>query len=438
MKTFLMRTMVLCIAIPLAAFSLDEQFIEACKVGNLSKAEELLEQGAHIEARDGSDHQTGLVFSANAGHLSIVKMLIKRGAEINATDDKGWTALSEASYRGRTSIVAFLLEKKASTLPSTSWLDSREHGNALFWCIESTHNVYNEKIEIVKLLLAHGCEPEGVDENNRDSLTIAKHRNYTEIVQLLEKYRAERIAKQNKYALLEAIRKQDVKKVKLYLDKKVNPNSLLENGESLLNYAVSAQNIAIVKLLLEYGANPNTANELGTTALMRVIRAGNVKIFNLLIDYGINVNQTDLKGRTALFYAVENNSNNVLNTLLNSGISIDATDNYGATAFLYACTLGNIPACRMIMQSGCQISNADLYGNTALHIAAQKSIAVLARMLIENGNIDITAKNDNGRTALYYAQKNNNKEIIELLRNSNENDEIEDERHYEDKSGFEE
>ena len=128
----------------------------------------------------------------------------------------------------------------------------------------------------------------------------------------------------------------------------------------------------------------------------------------------------------------------MLNTLLNSGISIDATDNYGATAFLYACTLGNIPACRMIMQSGCQISNADLYGNTALHIAAQKSIAVLARMLIENGNIDITAKNDNGRTALYYAQKNNNKEIIELLRNSNENDEIEDERHYEDKSGFEE
>lgn len=42
MKTFLMRIMVLYIAIPLAAFSLDEQFIEACKVGNLSKAEELL------------------------------------------------------------------------------------------------------------------------------------------------------------------------------------------------------------------------------------------------------------------------------------------------------------------------------------------------------------------------------------------------------------
>lgn len=418
----------LCMVIPLAALSLDEQFIEACKEGNLSKAEELLERGARIEARDGSDHQTGLVFSANRGHLSIVKMLIKRGAEINATDDKGWTALSEASYMGKIEIVAFLLEKKASTLPSTSWLDSREHGNALFWCIESSHNKYSEKIEIVKLLLARGCEPEGVDENNRDSLAIAKHRNYIEIVKLLEKYKAERIAKENKYALLEAIRNQDVKKVKLYLEKKVNPNTLLENGESLLNYAVSTQNLAIVKLLLEYGANPNTANELGTTALMRVIRSGNVKIFNLLIDHGINVNQTDLKGRTALFYAVENNSNNMLNTLLNSGISIDATDNYAATAFLYACTLGNIPACKMLMQSGCQISNADLYGNTALHIAAQKNLTTLVRILTDDRNIDITAKNDNGKTALYYAQKNKNKEIIELLRSSDdEDDEIEDE-----------
>lgn len=37
-----MRTMVLCIDLPLAALFLDEQFIEACKTGDLSKAEELL------------------------------------------------------------------------------------------------------------------------------------------------------------------------------------------------------------------------------------------------------------------------------------------------------------------------------------------------------------------------------------------------------------
>jgi|GEM_PF-3296396 len=420
MKKHFIGVIVICMVIPLAALPLDEQFIEVCKAGNLSKATELLEQGARIEARDGYDHQTALVFSANRGHLSIVKMLISKGADINATDDKGWTALSEASYRGKTAVVAFLLEKKASTLPSTSWLDSREHGNALFWCIESASNSYSEKIEIVTLLLVSGGEPEGVDRNNRDALAIAKQRNYTEIVNLLEKYKAERIAKQNKYALLEAIRNQDVEKAKLYLSKNVNPNSLLENGESLLNHAVSGQNSAMVKLLLEHGANPNTSNALGTTALMTAIRHGNLQIFNLLTGYGVNVNKKDAKDRTALFYAVESNNDTLLRKLLISGINKNSTDIYNMTAFLYACMLGNVPACKILMQSGCRISDADLYGNTALHIAAQKSITALVRLLIDSGNIDIKAKNDSGRTALYYAQKNDNQEIIELLGGTDE------------------
>ena len=161
---------------------------------------------------------------------------------------------------------------------------------------------------------------------------------------------------------------------------------------------------------------------------MTAVRHGDIQIFNSLISYGVNVNQTDLKGRTALFYAVENNSNNMLNTLLNSGIDKNVSDNYGLNAFLYACTLGNIPACKMLMQSGCRTSDADLYGNTALHIAAQKNLTTLVRILTDDRNIDITAKNDNGKAALYYAQKNKNKEIMELLRSSDdEDDEIEDE-----------
>lgn len=145
MKRICKIAAVLCLSAPLFALSADEQFINACMEGDLKRATELLDDGAHLDARDGSDHQTALVWAANAGYLPIVTMLIKRGADINAQDDKGWTALSEASYRGRTSIVDFLLQNKASTLPSTSWLDSREYGNAVFWCIESRFNSYSEK-----------------------------------------------------------------------------------------------------------------------------------------------------------------------------------------------------------------------------------------------------------------------------------------------------
>ena len=399
----------------LSALSFDEEFISACTSGNLNRARELLSEGANIEVRDGCDHQTALVFSANRGHFQIVEMLLKKGADINAQDDKGWTALSEASYKGRVQIVELLLKNKASTIPSTSWLDSKEHGNAIFWCIESSHNKYEEKLAIVKLLLESNAEPEGVDYLNRNSLEIAKTKNYRELVELLEKYKAERIARLNEYALLEAIRNQDINKVKIYLEKKVNPNALLPNGESILNYAVSAQNYAIVKELLTHGANPNTANELGTSALMAAVRYDNEALISLLLANGVNVNKKDNKGRTALFYAAENSNIAIINMLMDAGASVNSTDIYEENVFLYACSLGNIPVCKFLMQKGCSISGANIFGINALHVATQKGLTSLIKLILDTDEIDIYAKDDNGNTALYYAQKNGNQEIIEIL-----------------------
>lgn len=398
-----------------SAYSIDDEFIRACENGNLSRAEDLLDSGANIEARDGSDRQTALVFAANRGHIDIVRMLVNKKANINAQDDKGWTALSEASYRGRYDVVEFLLEKGATTLLSTSWIDSREYGNALFWCVESRFNDYKTKVAIVELLLENNAEPEGKNEDNLNTLQIAKQRNYKEIVDLLEKYTKERIAKLNEYALLEAIRNQNLSNVEKYLKKKVNPNSLLPNGESLLNYAVSAQNYGIVKILLEYGANPNTQNVLGSTAFMTAVKYGNQSIVNLLLSYGVNKNQKDNQGRTALFYAVENNDITILSMLLDGGINKNTTDVYGMTAFLYACSLGNLPACKYLMSNGCDISIPDMHYNTALHIAVQKDSLQLVRMLLSDGSIDIFAVDANGNDVFYYVEKTNNNQIKRLL-----------------------
>lgn len=397
------------------ANSIDDDFINACKNGNLSRAENLLDEGANIEARDGSDRQTALVFAANEGHIDIVRMLIDRRANINAQDDKGWTALSEASYQGRYDVVDFLLGKGATTLLSTSWIDSQRYGNALFWCVQSYFNEYKDKVAIVELLLKNNAEPEGKNDDNLDTLGIAKQRNYKEIVDLLEKYKKERIAKFNEYALLEAIRNHDISNAEKYLKQKVNPNSLLPNGESLLNYAVSAQNYAMVKLLLEYGANPNTQNELGTTAFMTAVKYGNQPIVNLLLSYGVNQNQTDNQGRTALFYAVENNDISILSALLSSGINKNTTDIYGMTAFLYSCTLGNISVSKYLMKNGCSVSISDMYDTTALHIAVQKESLQLVRLLLSDGDIDIYAVDASGNDVFYYAEKSNNSQIKELL-----------------------
>ena len=61
MKNICRIAAVLCLTAPLFALSVDEQFMDACRKGNLNRALELLDEGAHVETRDGSDHQTALV-----------------------------------------------------------------------------------------------------------------------------------------------------------------------------------------------------------------------------------------------------------------------------------------------------------------------------------------------------------------------------------------
>lgn len=400
-----------------SALSLNEEFIQVCTNGDESAAVRLLDEGANIEARDGCDHQTALVFAADRGHLPIVRLLVSRGADINAQDDKGWTALSEASYMGHPKVVGFLLESKASTLPSTSWLDSRRNGNALFWCIASTHNTYTDKVAVTKLLLENDAEPEGTDEQNRDSLAIAKANNYKEIVELLERFRRERMAKLDEYALLEAIRAQDTEKARKYIERGANPNALLPNGESVLNHAVSTQSYAIVRLFLDSGANPNTQNALGTSALMTAVRLGNSSIVNLLLSHGVNMEQADMSGKTALFYAVENKNSSILASLIRNGANRDAADNDGRTVFLYACLKDNISACRTLIANGCDVSVPDIFGNTAIIAAAQKNSAELVRLILRQDRYAAEAEDSEGNNAAYYAEKNGNRQILQILEN---------------------
>ena len=412
-----------CVLSSLSALSVNEQFIQACRDGDVVLAKRFLDEGAYIEYTDDGDHQTAIVWAAGKGHFSIVKLLLERGANINAQDDNGWSALSEASYDGHAKVVELLLQKKASTLPSTGWVTETKHGNAVFWCVESAFNTYQQKIEIVKLLLQHNAEPEGENDQKLDTLGIAKSRNYKEIVVMLEKFTKDRVKKKNEYALLEAIKMRDIKKVEEYLAKNVNPNLLLPNGESMLNRAVAMQHLEIVRLLLEHGANPNTQNDLGTSALMQAVRGNNIAIVKLLLSSGANPNQEDTSGQNVLFYAVQSNDINMMFSLFNAGININAKNNYGETALFYAIKLGNLPAVELLISKGCNPSATNRNGSTALHLAAQKGRLDLVRLILKTRGVDADATDNNDHTALYYARKSGNAQVIKVLKRVTKEDE---------------
>jgi ankyrin repeat protein len=59
---------------------INEELLEAAKIGDKQKVEQLLEEGADVDAKD-EDGKTALMFAAFMGHEEIVELLKSYGAK---------------------------------------------------------------------------------------------------------------------------------------------------------------------------------------------------------------------------------------------------------------------------------------------------------------------------------------------------------------------
>jgi ankyrin repeat protein len=93
---------------------LDEQLLRAAARGDITEVQQLLQQGAHIEAKDFLG-DTALINAAVMDHAEVVKLLLDKGANLEAKDRYDDTALILAAHKGVTEVVKLLLEKGANT-----------------------------------------------------------------------------------------------------------------------------------------------------------------------------------------------------------------------------------------------------------------------------------------------------------------------------------
>jgi esterase/lipase superfamily enzyme len=91
---------------------IDSDLLEAAKAGDTAKVEQLLEQGADVNAKD-KNGKTALMNAAFNGHTGSAMVLLEAGADVNAKDKNGWTALIEAVNGGHTETVKALMDAGA-------------------------------------------------------------------------------------------------------------------------------------------------------------------------------------------------------------------------------------------------------------------------------------------------------------------------------------
>lgn len=250
-----------------------------------------------------------LHMAASRGHTSIVQALLELGADINAVNSHGHTPLDEALLEGRVETFEYLLDR-GDILLGRDTLSSLLHTA-----------IWRGKVEIVRMLLAKGADPNQVDANGRAPIHIA----------------------------IFAIPSDEI--ARALLERGANPNRQSFTGTTLLEDCLSSGCYGTATILLEHGANPNACNAYGDTLLHKKASSGDVTSMLLLIDHGARVDIRNDDGHTPLFRAVFCRQELAVSALLRRGSDPNATTRHGHSVLHWARQLGETGIVRALVEA---------------------------------------------------------------------------------------
>ncbi|KAM6432763.1 ankyrin repeat and SOCS box protein 3 [Rhynochetos jubatus] len=294
----------------------------AARKGDAETLRKLMEQGYSIDV---PDNRGWMPIHEAAAHNSVecLKLLVRAAPADNYVNSKtfeGMCALHLSAHLGALESVGILLEAGADPNEVTT-----EATTALFLAVENGH------VDIVKLLLRHGANVEGLHScSGWNSLHQASFQGCTEIMKLLLDKGANKECKDDfgitplfvaaQYGKLESLR--------LLVSHGADVNSQAEDRATPLLIAVQEGHTKCVELLISKGADPNLyCNEDNwQLPIHAAAEMGHTKILELLIPITDRICDKG-KGKVSPVYsAVYGGNKECLEMLLQEGYSPDAQE----------------------------------------------------------------------------------------------------------------
>ena len=249
----------------------------------------------------------------------------------------------------------------------------------------------------------------------------------------------------------------NLEKVRLLVDAGADVNARSKQGMTALLIAASnAGSIEIVRLLVVKGAEVNPRTESGTAApaaaaahdpndplaerrrksggaggytpLLAAASANDLEMVRLFIEKGVDVNAASKRGDTALHFAAGAGNLPMVKLLLAKGADVNAASHESVqvrkgpiglnhlTALMYAAPYGSPEMVRTLIDAGAQVNAKDIRDMTPLMLAvgSETQNPEVVRLLLAKG-ADVKPKSLMGETALDWAKKFGNPEVIRLL-----------------------
>lgn len=210
---------------------------------------------------------------------------------------------------------------------------------------------------------------------------------------------------------------------KILLDSGVADIQAMEKRrESPLYDAIDGSHCDLFRFMLSTGQfNEELKDKDGCTPLMRAAKGYKcLPIVQLLLDTGrVDIDSRSDEGRTPLSYAASNDDADMLQLLLDTNkVEVDSRDNAGRTPLAHAARDGNTAAVELLIGTGQADVNArDSDGDTPLMLAVWRTFQQCdtIKALLACRDVDVGARNNGGRNALWMAIRKRRQDAAELL-----------------------
>ncbi|KAI7763730.1 hypothetical protein LZL87_011587 [Fusarium oxysporum] len=260
----------------------EEVIVQVVKTDNIEVTRLLLAHGANANAKDAIGEEI-IVYAVKKGIVELANILLDHGADSNAESAVKHSILYTAVQSGNADMVGLLLDKGASAkllnILGTSILEASIgmkrfqivkkliEGGAdvdgtdalqqpiLIKVIRNPFLNNDEKVEVMKMLMANGASPETVD------VTFGLP------------------------AICHAVEMPSTPVVQALLSRAVNTKVRMLSGQTLLTYSIDVNRQNTVEALLAQGVDVNEVDGLNRTPLMLALMKLDYNLTARLMDY---------------------------------------------------------------------------------------------------------------------------------------------------------
>jgi serine/threonine-protein phosphatase 6 regulatory ankyrin repeat subunit A len=188
----------------------------------------------------------------------------------------------------------------------------------------------------------------------------------------------------------------------------------------LLQSAEDQDHKRFASLLHFWGVDINSQNQSGETSLHIAAKNKNKKMVEGLLSYPdiIDVNATDNNNSTPLhIVAADRNDTEIFPLIINHpAIDMEAPDNQERTPLHVASESGNIVLARSLIAKGVNINLLDKNRNAPLHTALKNNKEEIAKLLLDQPDIDVNLRGNDLNTPLHIAIRESCSAINWLLK----------------------